>query len=494
MATERELVALLHRAGWKQLSLTADMNAMFDFDLQLRQVNGHAPPPPDAADMNHGTLRGIHRLRGRLVIAPGGRYRVAPTEPADSDDEPVLGSLGPDALLYPVHLLSGYTLASHELVTMAGRDAFEVVATPRPWRASRSTPLDRIEAVVDAETGILLRRADVFAGQTLQLAELSQVRFGALDAADTAGFADDGDSECDEGDSSGGLGGHLFDDPGWKAVKAAANAAGAVFGTAVRHVPHDRSADAGTGAPGGRAAGDADAAMPTDEPFGVGTPAAADVISDELPYAMYRSGTAPFTGVLHRWTDMGALLDWLRSGANRRGWDGVGAFAGAVGDRMGTQHQVWRVQTGGGNRYRIDYVRSAQKGRPPRTMACDGEQRWRVYENRVTVGPAGPAEGHHRHGRRVVAAGIRTVRGDGADLWRPAGLRLSGGAGRGATCVPSARAGLRYARRRGRGTRDRAAYRIAGEREDRVPQRVPRRLGWRERGCVPAGRPRPASG
>jgi hypothetical protein len=388
MVEERELVTLLYGADWKRLNLTADISVTFDFDPHFRQVNGHAPRPPDRADIEHGVPRGIHRLGGRLVVVPGGRYRVEPEETPDPDDEPGLGHLGPEALLHPAQLLSGFTLSPRGPVTVSGRDAFKVVATPRPWQVSTLAPLDRIEAIVDAETGILLRRADIFDGLTLQLTELSQVRFGALKATDAAGFSDDDDWEGDPADPFGGLGGNPFDVPGWRAAKVAANAAGAVLGSAVRHSPHQRCTGAG---PGGRV-GDADAAMPADEPFGAGAPASVTVISDELPYAMYRSGTVPFTGTLHRWDDTAAYTDWLRLGADRRGWDGVGAFAGAVGDRIGISHRVWRVQTGRGGRYRIDYVLNPQKGRPPSTMACDGDQRWRVYENRVTVGPAGPVD------------------------------------------------------------------------------------------------------
>ena len=64
-------------------------------------------------------------------------------------------------LFCPSGLLGGYTLEELGPVTVAGRDAIAVAATPRrdvlgsgPGRQ----PHDRVEVAVDAELGILLRR------------------------------------------------------------------------------------------------------------------------------------------------------------------------------------------------------------------------------------------------------------------------------------------------------------------------------------------------
>ena len=150
MAGLPEVIGLLHRADWTRLSLSAE----------VRFESG----------------------RAALLIAPGGRYRL---EGQDEDGlvqgndgqrgwtggrRPVRALRGrgwprrrsarPRALL-PADLLDGHALDILGPVTVGGRDAIAIAATPRAGDRLH----DRVEAAVDAELGILLRREETFRGR-----------------------------------------------------------------------------------------------------------------------------------------------------------------------------------------------------------------------------------------------------------------------------------------------------------------------------------------
>ena len=79
-------------------------------------------------------------------------------------------------------------------VTAWGRDAIAVTARPRRGAVGSGTSLspracDRVELIVDAETGILLRREETFEGQVLTLTELTAVTMTPPEADDPARFA-----------------------------------------------------------------------------------------------------------------------------------------------------------------------------------------------------------------------------------------------------------------------------------------------------------------
>ena len=101
-------------------------------------------------------------------------------------------SLPVPELLCPSRLLGGYTLEELEPVTVAGRDAIAVAATPRRdalgFRPARQA-YDRIEVAVDAELGVLLRRIETSAGELVTLTELTDVTMNPPEAADPARFA-----------------------------------------------------------------------------------------------------------------------------------------------------------------------------------------------------------------------------------------------------------------------------------------------------------------
>jgi hypothetical protein len=359
----------------------------------------------------------VRHFRASLVVAPGGRYRVQADGDRDEFDFRHLrpgdlpdGLLPPEAadadsgdwgvqtwltrryqeMLRPVSLLSGFVLAPGETVSFAGRDACHVVATPSQSAAAIAPgrlPLDRIEALVDTETGILLRREEIFDGQALRFTEFTSVRFGPLDATDAALFTTNPEPGTASSDAGTGDLFQGFDGAGWQAAKTAVDAAGAVLGTAIRLTP------GGPGASGPADPDDPEAAIPADGPFPAEWATAEDrpsrPVSDRLLQALARGGRVPFTGEFHHWTDLSAMTGEFTSAAARHGWTGVSTATRAFSDRAGTTHKSSRVRFGAGGRYRIDMLRDTGKGNPTAT-ACDGERRWRLYPNRVTVGPAGP--------------------------------------------------------------------------------------------------------
>jgi len=97
-------------------------------------------------------------------------------------------------LFCPSGLLGGFTLEVLGPVTVAGRDAIAVAATPRRdvlssgpgHRSHDRISHDRIEVAVDAELGILLRRIETSGGELVTLTELTDLTMNPPEAADPA--------------------------------------------------------------------------------------------------------------------------------------------------------------------------------------------------------------------------------------------------------------------------------------------------------------------
>ena len=52
-----------------------------------------------------------------------------------------------------------------------------------------------------------------------------------------------------------------------------------------------------------------------------------------------------------------------------------------------------RLRVSGPDRYRLDLADPAPGRNAPKTIVCDGERRWRVYQDRIVVGPADSSAG-----------------------------------------------------------------------------------------------------
>ena len=105
-------------------------------------------------------------------------------------------------------------------------------------------------------------------------------------------------------------------------------------------------------------------------------------------HLLHGSGTAAFAATLHQWLDPGALLAQVPDAVRRTGFGGLGLLASVLGEPAAAPHLVSSLRIGGPGRYQIDHRYDPARG--PKTIACDGQRRWRVYRYRVTGGPAQP--------------------------------------------------------------------------------------------------------
>lgn len=429
MTSEPDLVALLYRADWTRLSLSAEVHRVST--RALRGVpwghEGQAPGwlrtrPPTWAEpgSQQEAPRGqkeaprlgprARETTGSLLIAPGGRYLMRSTDEEGNTivkgcdgDQPWLlcrpgeerpqnegvetrlfgpGPPSPD-LLCPSWLLSGFELVLRETTTAGGRDVHRVVAAPRPeGRNPLAGPfgrVDSVDAVVDAELGILVRCEQISGGHLVRLAEFSQMTLDPPAAADPAQFARPPGSVVGEGAPK------FFTGPGWRAAKTAAGFAAAGLGFAIRHAPRPQQPPA-----------DEEATMPQDDPVAVGDDRPAQPVSDALINLLYRTGLE-FPGAaaeMHEWVDPGAMIGPGGSVARAAGFGsagipGTGQLVEAITERTPGTHRVTRIRFAAPDRYRIDYI-SGEHKREPKTIACDGQHRWKVYADRVAVGPAAP--------------------------------------------------------------------------------------------------------
>jgi hypothetical protein len=411
MATERDIVALLHRADWTRLSLSGvvhgssdESELLFLTEARSRPFPGGPPfPPPWGPELT-------------LLLAPGRRYRL---ENADGrrargcDGERIwewFAELPPETevrlgggprppfpiLLAPSWLLYGYSLAVGEETTACGRPGVRLAATalshPKPKRMPGIVPMmlgrrpltvryDHVVAIVDAELGILLRcegwredhEAQLTEFRTLTAeAEIAPARFAAPEGSVV-------------GDGSGSK--WPFGEAGKGAAKTVAGLAAGGLGAAIKYAPRKRQD------PFARATEeDPEAAMPRDDP----APDPGMPVSDEILHVLYRSGASvlPFTATLHQWLDLAALLEAVPESARKAGLGGAGLLVDVLRDSArdaGAGHIVYGIRIGGWEEYRIDRIATDSRGArlEPLTLACDGRRCWEVYAEHVVVGPSG---------------------------------------------------------------------------------------------------------
>src|SRR5580700_1604443 len=256
MAGLPEVIGLLYRADWTRLSLSAEVRFEQDGDLVRRRENAvrtesmrrmgfhpGSPGMPDVEQEPDAERDVYHRWRAALLIAPGRRYRLEyegdrggradgsdgeqawTLRPPDPPPLPPLGfevvsGLPVPALFRPAGLLARFTLDVGGPVTACGREAIAVTAVPRHGAVGSGTSLrppacDRVELIVDAETGILLRREETFEGQLLTLLELTTVTMTPPEADDPARFAPPAGSRTSQDDQEGSGPSGL----GWEVVK-----------------------------------------------------------------------------------------------------------------------------------------------------------------------------------------------------------------------------------------------------------------------------------
>jgi hypothetical protein len=386
MAGLPEVIALVYRADWTRLSLSAAVHAESDHDLLLSRMRARSPWASRGAWPRMRTGRSDHTA---LLIARDGRYRLehegedgliqgndgqrgwlwwrsGPSGPAPagaslSGDRPV------PVLFCPQDLLDRHVLEVLGPVTASGRDAIAIAATPRAGHQF----YDRVEAVVDAELGILLRREETFDGQSLTLTELTDVTMDPPETTDPTRYAGPPGSRYPEEPGEGASGQD-------ERVKNVVDLAAGGLGALIRHAPHR---------PGHRAdPGAADAEMPLPDPEAL---AAADGSpSGDLLYLLYRSAEPrDLAATMHAWHDGDVMTARLSQMMREIGVGGFGSLVDAI--PTGKTRTDARLRIGAPDRYRVDYTRGADQS-GLRVNACDGERHWRVFPDRTLTGPAAP--------------------------------------------------------------------------------------------------------
>ncbi len=391
-----DLTTLLYRADWTQLSLTGELIRRVD-----RAALGLLHAPSDRhADPAAGAEPQWRETTSSVLVAPGGRFRVANPARHDGPDVTVcdgescwrllgdwaerreagLGDPALAQLLDPSWLLASYVLAETGTIDSDGRTAYCVTATPRPLGQRGRLP-DRIDVLVDAELGILLRLEARFGGRLVEAAALESVTVHPDHVLDLTQFSpppgttptDPGAAVADFGQLKGPLG---------QVIGTAADLTASALGFAVRHAPRP----AETPAPPMPAAV-AEAEMASTEPLS----------NDEIRL-LHRAGLPrqDFAAEVRMWTDREILMERaqkLRSSMRQplTGILGPDAVWAAVAERAtGVDYRTARLRIAAPGRYRIDYL--AGNWQSKLTTACDGERTQTLYGNRVVTGRAEPLD------------------------------------------------------------------------------------------------------
>jgi outer membrane lipoprotein-sorting protein len=357
-----EVIGLLHRADWTRLSLSAEVRFESGRAALLIAPGGHYRMEHQDED---AVVQGNDGQHG-WTWWPSGRSEASAAELGLNDGRPVA------VLFCPQDLLDGYVLEILGPVTACGRDAIAIAATPRAGDRLR----ERVEAAVDAELGILLRREDRFRGQLLAVTELTDVTVNPPAAPDPAGFT------APPGSRFRAAPGELSA-PDEATRHPVMDLALDGLGALVKHAPRFPGRDADSG--------QAEAAMPSPDP---------DVLAaedgsppDELLYLLYRTAEPrDLSAAVREWHDAAVTMARMAQDARASGLGSVGnlidaGFAGAGGNTV-TRTDA-RLRIGGPDRYRVDYLRRADRS-GLQVNACDGERYWRVFPDRILTGPATP--------------------------------------------------------------------------------------------------------
>jgi len=118
---------------------------------------------------------------------------------------------------------------------------------------------------------------------------------------------------------------------------------------------------------------------------------AGPTVSAEVLALLHDSVPGGFAATVHDWTDLGAMLSHVPDGARRAGFGGLGLLINSITERPATSHLSYSLRIDEAGRYRIGYP--GRDERLPVMVACDGQQSWQVYPDRVTTGPAEPPTG-----------------------------------------------------------------------------------------------------
>ena len=522
MVPERELIGLLYRADWTELTLSGTVTGTEPVVHTVMTAHSGQPvsgpwqrkdgdqppwrweddgPPPrwlfehvappwmfeqaqEAWEARHGrpadsswsSAPGGEDAECSISVAPGQRFRADGGDgtwalgcdgtrmwhwlrDARLDISIQFGFSSSDrpqppyrTLFVPSWLLTAYSLTLEGEVTVAGRAGVRVRGTVRTvaerpeWvggRPGRSAgaggllaPIPRwlsnvaawdreVEAVVDAELGILLRCSRWSGDATPQVTEFSSLDVpgtaaaAAFSAPPGSVFGSGKGGSWPRGPHSTAAGkatgasfgdavGEALGTAGKEAAKAVAGIAAGGLGALIKYAPSRQRVD--PFAQAAAEAADPDAVIPADETAPDGPAAAARetaALPDEVLDVIYRSGLVapPFGATLHQWFDAGALLAAVPQSVRGNGFGGVGFLVDALRDTAqestaGASHAISNVRMRAWREYRIDVMQSAadaaffrsrrRNREQAQTIASDGERQWRVFADRVVAAFATP--------------------------------------------------------------------------------------------------------
>jgi hypothetical protein len=313
--------------------------------------------------------------------ADGGRFESRPAQP------PL------DELMWPAWLPAGFELELAGSALAAGRTATRVIGRPRPvgrgsrlsWR-SRPRPqhrsrrlhlVDRIDALVDDDLGILLRCERIHGGQVVSRLEITSLTLDPPEASDAGQFTAPEDAAND------GRAERIFGGTGWESVKTAADLGATAMSFAIRHAPRrepagSRPDPADTPAAGGGA--------------WTGQPGPDAPVNPQVLSLIYAAGLRPteFDAELRVWADSTIGSDAFKWVTRNTTLAGVTRLGDAMGELAGPWQRRDTVRIGLPNRFRIDYIDGGVKRPTVCAEACDGAERWRVFPGHVGVGSAQP--------------------------------------------------------------------------------------------------------
>lgn len=389
----RDLVALLYRADWTQLSLSGELTRRADRGA-VQWL--HAPAGQVPSSLSTEEPAQWEETTSSVLVAPGGRFRVENPALDDHRDVTVcdgescwrlvgdwaerrdagLGDPVLAQLLDPSWLLAAYVLEETGTIEASGRTAACVTARPRPF-GSRGNRADRIDLLVDAELGILVNLEARHGGRLIESVGLNPVTMRPDQVPDLTQFspppgttsAGPGSSVAEFGQLKGPLG---------QVVGTAADLTANALSFAIRHAPRPSEAPAGPPMP-----------LPAPEPESVpDEPLSSDVIN-----LLHRTGlpSQTFTAEVRHWANTEVMLEWwqrLRSSMPQpvTGIFGPDALWTALGERApGLAYRTARLRIAAPGQYRLDYLSGDWHAKL--AVACDGQRLQTRYRNRVVTGP-----------------------------------------------------------------------------------------------------------
>jgi hypothetical protein len=427
------VIVLLYRADWTRLTLSGEVTGA---GPSLSPVAGDMWP--DAVRTVFPHPRAATPVAATLRLAPGGRYRwddgeviagsdgtrgwqwKLDTPPGELAGRWAGGTPPAAALLCPGWLLTSCELVVLGWATACGRDGIRVAATPRHVARAlhRSQPAagecqppplgyGRLQAIIDAELGILLQcaradetedgagaRADGPAGTRGQPIQFTALTVGA--AAPEVAFTPPAGSHVEALVPAGHQAAATAPMTTGTA-RTLAKIAACGLSAALRYWPL-RLSSRNNGKPG--------AQMPEDDPP-PGPDAYRTPASDEVLRLLYRGGAdvPAFTATLHQWASHAQFVAAVPEAVRAAGSGGLGYLTDSLareGDE--TVHTVSRARISGWFRYRLERAPLRQEAstgpgkQPPAALpsgptliACNGDRYWEVREDRVSIASPRPA-------------------------------------------------------------------------------------------------------